>query len=215
MKKIYLIAAVIFMTRPSIALYAADSTPTILALSSGSQVYLTGNSTLHPYASTSTLTQVVAVLALGNDAEATAPVAEVLTDIAHRAPFQKFEVTIPVKGLKSGESGLDKNLYKALKSDQAPEIRFTLTHYEASPTAADGSIPLSGGGTTVHRRSHQGYHPQRHRASGVPRARHGRCLQPENVRLRDQTADAVDGSHQGGRPGAHPFSSAVRTQSHS
>jgi len=146
MKKIYLAAALVVITTPSSFLFAADPTPTLLALSSGSHVYLTGNSTLHPYASTSTLTQIVAVLAYRNVAEATAPVVAVLTDIIHRAPFQKFEVTIPVKGLKSGESGLDKNLYKAMKSDQTPEIHFTLTHYEASPAAADGSVPFQAAG---------------------------------------------------------------------
>jgi len=138
MKKKLRIAAVIFILCPTAFLYAVDAAPANLMLSPESRIYLTGNSTLHPYASTSTLTQIVAVLALGNNA--------VFMDIARRAPFQKFEVTIPVKGLKSGESGLDKNMYKALKSGDAPEIRFVLSHYEALPSASDSILSYKAAG---------------------------------------------------------------------
>ena len=108
-----------------------------LSLQPGSNLWLSGSSTLHPYASTSTLTQIVAVLTSGNG---------VFTDIARRAPFQKFEVDIPVNGLKSGESGLDKNMYKALKMKEAPQIQFVLAHYEASPAMTDGSLPFKASG---------------------------------------------------------------------
>jgi polyisoprenoid-binding protein YceI len=70
-----------------------------------------------------------------------------MMDVARRAPFQKFEVDIPVNGLKSGESGLDKNMYKALKSNSTPQIQFVLTHYETSPAAADGSLPFKATGS--------------------------------------------------------------------
>ncbi len=136
MKKIILIAALII--RSALTAHAVDS----LTLNPGSHIYLSGTSTLHPYASTSTLTQIVAVLTSVHGAEVAAPASAVLTDIARRAPFQKFEVTIPIKGLKSGESGLDKNLYKAMKASDVPEIRFTLTHYEAIPSASEAIFPF-------------------------------------------------------------------------
>jgi polyisoprenoid-binding protein YceI len=119
------------------AAHAANS----FILQPESRLWLAGTSTLHPYSSTSTLTQISVDLAPDTASQATLPVDTVLSDIAHRAPFQRFEVVIPVKGLKSGESGLDKNMYKALKADRAPEIRFTLTRYESS-LAADGSLPF-------------------------------------------------------------------------
>lgn len=145
MKKIYLIVTVILVSHPSISLYAAADPALELVPSAGGRVWLTGSSTLHPYSSSSTLTSIS--ISLSPDvAQSTASAAVILADIARRAPFQPFEVVIPVKGLKSGESGLDKNMYKALKSDQAPEIRFTLTHYEASPAAADGSVPFQAAG---------------------------------------------------------------------
>jgi len=140
MKKTYLFAGVILSLGATTFLFAADATPVTLALSPESHIYLSGTSTLHPYASTSTLTQIVAVLTSGTTTPA------VFTDMARRAPFQKFEVDIPVKGLKSGESGLDKNLYKALKMGDVPDILFTLAHYESSPAAAEGSFPFKASG---------------------------------------------------------------------
>src|ERR1700747_2546253 len=80
------------------AAYAAPS----LALGPGSRIWLTGTSTLHPYSSNSTLTKISADLAPDAVAQATGPVEAVLADLAHRAPFQHFEVIIPVSGLKSG-----------------------------------------------------------------------------------------------------------------
>jgi len=123
-------------------LYAASS----LTLLPASSLWLTGTSTLHPYASTSTLTHVVADLTSGNGVEATAPAGAVLSDIASRAPFQKFELMVPVKGLKSGESGLDKNMYKALKATDAPEIRFVLNHYDATASGAEGPLSFKAAG---------------------------------------------------------------------
>jgi polyisoprenoid-binding protein YceI len=139
MKKITLIAVLIFGS-------AFTASADVLALNPGSHIYLSGTSTLHPYASTSTLTQIVAVLAPGNVAESTAPARLVFVEIARRAPFQKFDVIIPVQGLKSGESGLDKNMYKALKIKHAPEIRFTLRHYETQAAGPDGLLPFNAPG---------------------------------------------------------------------
>jgi polyisoprenoid-binding protein YceI len=122
-----------------VALFLGTVVPAhaLLVLGPESRVYLTGDSTLHPYASTSTLTRVTAELS---------SVDSDLNDIARRAPFQKFEVVIPVKGLKSGESGLDKNMVKALKADQAPEIDFTLTRYEVLPSTAGRGLPFKATG---------------------------------------------------------------------
>jgi polyisoprenoid-binding protein YceI len=105
-----------------------------------SRLWLSGTSTLHPYESTSTQTQIFA--------ELKAPAS--LVEIAQHAPFQRFEVLVPVQGLKSHEAKLDKNMYKALKSEQAPEIRFQLTHYDAQgagdawPFKAQGSLSIAG-----------------------------------------------------------------------
>lgn len=111
-----------------------------LILQPSSSLGLSGTSTLHSFSSTSTLTQVIAELTPENAPPAPGSSQAVLLTIAQRAPFQKFEVIVPVKGLKSGDSALDKNLYKAMKSDKAPEIHFSLIHYEALPPAQDGPV---------------------------------------------------------------------------
>ncbi len=118
---------------------AADTLFYTLGLRPDSRLYLTGDSTLHPYGSTSTLTQVTAVLSSVSTSTA-------LMDVARQAPFQKFEVTVPVQGLKSGDSGLDKNLYKAMKVTQYPEIYFVLDHYEKQPEIPDSPLSFKASG---------------------------------------------------------------------
>jgi len=85
-----------------------------------SRVWLTGDSTLHPYASTAT---VIDLQADFQPLGAASSVGETLS----QSEVQTFKVTIPVTGLKSGEKGLDKNLYKALKEDTSPSIQFQLS----------------------------------------------------------------------------------------
>ena len=41
--------------------------------------------------------------------------------------LSKLDFSLPVKSLKSGKSGMDKNTYKALNSDANPNISFVLT----------------------------------------------------------------------------------------
>jgi len=55
-------------------------------------------------------------------------------------------VEIPVRGLKSGEGALDDNLYKALKADRFPTIRFAATncHVGSAGVDADGQLSVAG-----------------------------------------------------------------------
>ena len=61
-----------------------------------------------------------------------------------------LSVTIPAEGLKSEHTGMDKNAYKALKTDKNPNIYFKLTSATVSP---DGTIKCVGkltiAGTTL------------------------------------------------------------------
>jgi len=72
-----------------------------LALLPNSVLWLEGDSTLHPYSSTTT------ALSIAGDAAA-------------------FTLTVPIAELKSGKGGLDKNMRKLLKED----VVFTLTKAE-------------------------------------------------------------------------------------
>ncbi len=100
-----------------------------LGLRSGSTLMLSGDSTLHPFYSTATQMQVS-----GTTSE------PVLESVLTRNTLKTFDVVIPVKGLKSKESGLDKNMYKALKADACPAITFHMASYDSQPDAAGTKV---------------------------------------------------------------------------
>jgi polyisoprenoid-binding protein YceI len=103
-------------------------------LAPGSRLWLEGDSTLHKYSSNATKVEAAAELDgtfVPGSAAARAAVAA--------GGLKSLRISVPVAGLKSGESGLDKNMQKALKQDAAPVIRFTLVEYKAEE-AKDGSL---------------------------------------------------------------------------
>jgi hypothetical protein len=77
-----------------------------LAFSSESKIWLEGDSTLHRYKSAARTWQLTA------RPTATGGLAD-------------LEAVVAVRELKSGDAGLDKNLYVAMKADQFPTIRFS------------------------------------------------------------------------------------------
>ena len=115
------------------------------ALSSSSQIWLEGDSTLHPYSSTATSV----ALTLSLEPAAGAP-DEAAAALARKAPA-RMSLSIPVKGLKSGHSGLDKNLQQALNADTHPDIAFTLSTYTVTGgrIAAEGRLSIAGAERTV------------------------------------------------------------------
>jgi polyisoprenoid-binding protein YceI len=102
---------------------AANAAP--LSINNG-RLWLSGDSTLHPYFSTATL------MTMSGSADTTSA----LPDSIKKDNPVKLEVAIPVIGLKSGESGLDKNMYAALKAKDFPQITFKLTGYKVAIDSA-------------------------------------------------------------------------------
>ena len=51
--------------------------------------------------------------------------------------LSKLNFSLPVKNLKSGKSGMDKNTYKALNADANPNISFVLTSATVVPTGGN------------------------------------------------------------------------------
>ena len=62
-------------------------------------------------------------------------------------PLKSVDVVIPVKSLSCGNKGLEENMFKALKADKFPEIRYTLSTYEIAGAATDDVITLQSVGT--------------------------------------------------------------------
>lgn len=66
-------------------------------------------------------------------------------------PIMKVVVSIPTKSVKCGKDKMDDNMYKALKADQFPTIKYELTGYKLDPskTTASSFVALTEGQLTV------------------------------------------------------------------
>lgn len=113
---------------------AASAAPVALTPAAGSAVWIEGDSTLHPWSSTSTKVALEMTLEEGTLAAAKA-----------QKPA-KLVVKVPVDSLKSEHGGLDKNLQKALNAKEHPEIVFAMDSYktEGSQVSATGSLTING-----------------------------------------------------------------------
>ena len=116
-------------------IYAEQPIPQIV-LEPGSKLWLIGDSTLHAYSATAT------DLRLAMEIK---PVADLFEEI-RAGGIKGLDVRVPVKGLKSGKSQLDRNMHRALKVNEHPEIIFHLLSYEvlASTSAASFSLLAKG-----------------------------------------------------------------------
>ena len=106
-----------------------------------SKITIAGTSNVHDYTATTTQAKVTNVQ-LGT----AAPGATFWDEVQKPGGLQAFQVTVPALTLKSTKDGLDKNMYKALKTDKHPEITFTMTRMEGEPGAlkAIGTLSVAG-----------------------------------------------------------------------
>ena len=111
---------------------------TDLALQKGSFLYLVGESTLHQYQMHAGALKGSAVL------KAKAP--KDLVKALQAGDVASMALVVPVQNFKSRESGLDSNAYKALKSDQYPEIKFDLKKETLEAGAKDGAYVMTATG---------------------------------------------------------------------
>lgn len=63
------------------------------------------------------------------------------------ALVKKLQVKVPVRNLKCGHGGMDNNLYKALKADDAPDISYTLSTFDVAAGATRDSFTVKTVGT--------------------------------------------------------------------
>ncbi len=126
---------------------ALPSAAQIVVKPAGS-VRVYGDSTLHKWDTTATVVNMAFTL---NDG---APAA--LADAIKASAVKSMTVDIPVAGLKSGESGLDKNLRKTMTDDKFPSVLYKLTKYELGKSDAGviaakttGELTIAGQTKTV------------------------------------------------------------------
>lgn len=116
---------------------AADpSTKGGLVLQPGSVLYLEGDSTLHKYQMNANALSGSALLKTNGD----------LAQALKNDGVKSMTLIVPVKNLKSRESGLDDNAYKALNEKENPNIQFVLksASLQGTTLTAKGTLTIAG-----------------------------------------------------------------------
>lgn len=96
----------------------------------GGSLRIEGDSTLHKWSSTATAVAMDFQLADGAPAD--------LSEAIKASKVKGMDVRIAVAGLRSGESGLDKNMRKAMDAGTYPDVAYRLRSYELAKGAGEG-----------------------------------------------------------------------------
>ncbi len=125
----------------------AHAAPGELSLRPGSSLWLTGTSTVHKYRSQASKLDVT----FTSDAALWPSVggAEAIEGLIRAHGVTAIVVVVGVTGLKSGKDGLDKNMYKALRAEEHPEIRFKMVDYQVGASDSTGTHIDARGTLTV------------------------------------------------------------------
>jgi len=115
-----------------------------LAVNADSKLWIEGGSNLHGWS------------CKASSIDATIDVDEAFLKATSPTLLKKVEVKVPVRNLKCGHGGMDNNLYKALKADDAPDISYILGSFDVVPAAGDaftvksvGTLKIAGTEKTV------------------------------------------------------------------
>ena len=105
------------------------------------RITINGTSNIHPYTASTTAVHVTR-LQLGNAVAGPA----FWDEIVKPGGLTAFEIAIPAATLTSPKEGLDKNMHKALKAAEFPEITFRLQRIESKGAAlrAIGLLRIAG-----------------------------------------------------------------------
>lgn len=116
------LAITTFLTLTAAAAVAQPQRPVTLDVLAGSKLWIEGGSNLHDWhCATTTL-------------DAAIDVDPAFTKEGKLAKvLQKVQVKVPVLAIKCGKDQMDKNLYKALKAEAAPNVSYIMATFEATP----------------------------------------------------------------------------------
>lgn len=107
-----------------------------VALAPQSKLWLEGDSTLHKYSSAAAEIEFSAGIAPGAPSS--------LEEAVKSGRVRDLRLAVPVDRLRSGESGLDKNMLRALKGADHPEIVFKMEGYKIAGDSGRAKISASG-----------------------------------------------------------------------
>lgn len=132
--------AATLQTAPHASGNAAAAGVTAPVAVTSARVSLDGTSNIHPFTASTTAVRVVTLVVGGT------PTGDLLDYVLQPGGLTAFEVTIPAKGLTSPKEGVDKNMHKALKVEEFPDIRFKLRTIEAATGGyrALGTLTIAG-----------------------------------------------------------------------
>lgn len=122
------------------ALGAAPTQPAaearVLKAAQGARLVVNGDSTLHKWQADATELSIQGGLDKPGE-----PLAAIQAQ-----GLRSLELVAQVKGLKSKDKGLDRNMHKAMDADRHPEIRFSLSGYtlKGDQVEAKGTLSIHG-----------------------------------------------------------------------
>lgn len=106
-----------------------------------SKITIAGTSNVHDYTATTAKASITNVR-LGGSVAGDA----FWDEVQKPGGLEAFDISIPAESLKSSKEGLDKNMYKALKTKEHKDIVFSLTRMSGTPGAlsATGLLRIAG-----------------------------------------------------------------------
>jgi hypothetical protein len=114
-----------------------------VSLGSGSELWLEGTSTMHDYECRTSKLE----MKLLKDAAQADPKDVAALDAWLRAGGLKgLDLLVPVGTMVSGKDGLDKNMYKTMRTKEFPNIRFLMSNAQFG-TARGDTLPVTASGT--------------------------------------------------------------------
>src|SRR5262249_4056876 len=129
----YATIAAIVVAAPAVVRSTPQDAPSALTIDSA-RVSIAGTSNIHPYTASTTAVRVTRAQLAAR--------AQTWQDILRPGAIEAFEVSIPAATLSSPREGLDKNMHKALKVVEHPEITFRLRRLEGEPPGPMKAIGL-------------------------------------------------------------------------
>ncbi len=119
------------------------ASPAAVSLGAGSVLWLEGTSTVHDYESR---TSKLGFTLLRDAGQADPTDAAGLDKWLRSGGLRGLDLVVPLQSMRSGKAALDKNLLKALRATEFPEIRFQLTSSKVG-TARGDTLPVTAAGT--------------------------------------------------------------------
>ena len=142
-----ILAGLALLALAGTAARAQDAQPTSgtvrLTVRPESKLWLEGTSNLHAWSCKATAL----------DAAVDVDASYTTTDVARggisgaAALVKRVEAKVPVRSLKCGHDGMDKNLYKALKAGDASEVHYILGTFNVVPGGTKDSVTVEVAGT--------------------------------------------------------------------